>query len=396
MPNQSVDTAPSAATPVLRKEFLDMIPEFSGEPLLLNRFVSICDKVVAKFFVQSNPDDFQNEYLFSTIISRLKGRALELVTSGNTYAWPEVRRVLLDGYLDKRDCFTLNIEMTELKQESSESPFHFHERIQKILNLQLAYFLTKMAANSTILCEYAKQLALRVFLRGLNEPIGSLMRTKNPSSLSEALSMITNEMQYKNRNSNYNFNLNKRPISQPFQQLPLTKQIQHFPHTRPMQNFPQNKTYPNFQNQSQQRPMITHQNSNQQFRNFSSMNQQRPMFQRQFFGQQHRPQMQSQPTPMSISTRNTELEPPKKNPRFNQLTTEFATNNDELLNTNRNELLTDNFSNEPFNYPEMTGNLMNNFENLELNDDYNNQMTSDQTEQNHFLGETSLGTNFQL
>lgn len=158
-------------TPVLKKEYLDMIPDFSGEPTLLNRFVSVCDKLVAKFYVAANPEDFQNEYLFSTILTKIKSPALELVTSANSYGWPDVRKVLVSSYLDKRDCFTLNLEMAELKQESSETPFNFYERIQKLLNLQVAFFINKEPASSVILCEYAKKLALRVLLRGLHEPI---------------------------------------------------------------------------------------------------------------------------------------------------------------------------------------------------------------------------------
>lgn len=307
-------------TPVLKKEYLDMIPDFSGEPTLLNRFVSVCDKLVAKFYVAANPEDFQNEYLFSTILTKIKSPALELVTSANSYGWPDVRKVLVSSYLDKRDCFTLNLEMAELKQESSETPFNFYERIQKLLNLQVAFFINKEPASSVILCEYAKKLALRVLLRGLHEPIGSLMRTKNPSDLGEALSMLTNDFQFKM--SKLTTPLARKHIVQTTTKDQSSLNLGH--------QYPYRMRNPSF---NQNHVPFNQMGGNHFYRNPNSLH--RPQFMNTGQTQQNqgyrpavinnnipRPQVSQpkpyQPTPMSISTRNTGEA--VKRPKFNQMT----------------------------------------------------------------------------
>jgi hypothetical protein len=341
------------ATPILKKEYLDMIPDFSGEPTLLNRFISICDKLVAKFYVSNNVDDFQNEYLFSTILSKIRSPAIEIVTSSNSYAWPDVRQILLTSYLDKRDCYTLNLEMSDLKQEFNETPFNFYERIQKLLNLQIAYFVNKESTSSRVLCEYVKNLALRVLLRGLREPIGSLMRTKNPSNLGEALSMLTNDFQFK---------MSKEMT--PERKYVIPKYQMRFNAANPNQ-FQQNPRNFSPMNRLPIRPF--HQNPNYfhgpQFQNLrpNPFNQLNPIH--------PRPIQTQKEEPMSISTRNS---PPRKNPRLYQMT-------GQTVDSNSTE------NRFPDQY-ETTNQCVDDLEQLTL--DYNLEHDSNPqiNENNHFLG----------
>lgn len=179
----------------LKAEYLGMIPEFQGEAELLPRFLCICEKLVKKFYNTTDVTDFQNEYLMSSILSKIKGEAAINISSSLITTWDDLKLALLSAYADKRDIYTLNIEMTEMKQ-GNESPFDFYNKIQQILNLQLSYITTHSNQQEIpILSQYCRNLALRVLLRGLKEPIGSLMRTKNPLDLNSALNMLTNDFQ---------------------------------------------------------------------------------------------------------------------------------------------------------------------------------------------------------
>ncbi|MGG2622883.1 hypothetical protein, partial [Pseudomonas aeruginosa] len=72
----------------------------------------------------------------------------------------------------------------------------FYNKIQHLLNLQISYAkMHSPAEEARILSEYFKNYALRVLLRGLRDPIGSSMRTKNPTDLNIALYMLTNDFQ---------------------------------------------------------------------------------------------------------------------------------------------------------------------------------------------------------
>lgn len=98
--------------------------------------------------------------------------------------------------MDKRDEFTLTAELVNLKQ-SADAPIEFYQKIQKILNLLLSYFRNhKNQVEYGILSEHARGLALRTLLKGLPEPIGSILKAKNPMDLNTALSMLTNDFQY--------------------------------------------------------------------------------------------------------------------------------------------------------------------------------------------------------
>lgn len=346
-------------TPVLKKEYLDMIPEFSGEPTMLNRFISICDKIVTKFYVSANPDDFQNEYLLSTILTKLKGAALELVVSSNSYSWLDVRKTLLSCYLDKRDCYTLNLEMSELKQQAGETPFAFYEKIQKLLNLQIAYFVNKEPGAQGVMCSYVQNLALRVLLRGLHEPLGSLMRTKNPTSLGEALNMLTNDFQFKNNkmmtySNKQNVvpkgqnNFVKRPFNATFNQNPRPMYQQPNPYYKPSPTTFGQLQRGQFNNNNNSRPQV---------------NQKQPY----------------QPTPMSTSTRQSDGIS-RQNPKLYQMTGRSMENNDDytMYQTpiQENPSYDETFPDDPSDccVEEET--------NIQTEQNY----FLDQTEENHFLG----------
>lgn len=135
--------------------------------------------------------DFQNEYLMSSIRSKIKGEAALHLSNSIINIWQDLKTNLLNAYSDKRDSFTLNIEMTNLKQLANETPFDFYNKIQRVLNLQISYLKTHSTPNeSKILSIYFQNYAVRILLRGLRDPVGSLMRTKNPPNLNTVLNTV--------------------------------------------------------------------------------------------------------------------------------------------------------------------------------------------------------------
>lgn len=268
-----------------KKEYLEIIPEFKGEPELLPRFIEISEKLVNKFYNVLNPEDFDNEYLMSSILSKVKGQAAINISCCQIQTFADLKNALLTAYADKRDVYTLQIEMTELKQAINESPFEFYNKIQKYLNLQISNVNTTLNPLSRpYLIEYLRNYALRILLRGLKEPVGSLMRTKNPSDLNQALNMLTNDFQLDIKTvnkpiNNYNIKSNYKPT--PF--IQTKKPIQQ-PQFRPSYTpvytnprFPSNFYTPNTINNQQPKNVF------------------KPGINRTF----------TKPTPMSISTRNT-------------------------------------------------------------------------------------------
>lgn len=137
-PPQTQSQAPLLPPPKLEKNYLDMIPDFHGDSKLLSRFLEICEKLVNKFYNLVDVTDFQNEFLMSSILSKIKGDAAVNIASTTITRWDDLKQALLNTYSDKRDLYTLNIEITEIKQ-GSETAFEFYNRVQDILNLQISY-----------------------------------------------------------------------------------------------------------------------------------------------------------------------------------------------------------------------------------------------------------------
>lgn len=294
----------TAQLPVLKPEFIKMIPEFNGESELLPRFIEICEKLVNRFYNQNDLNDFQNEYLMSSIRSRIKGDAALNISNCQITNWNELKLSLAYAYADKRDAHTLCIELSNLKQNSNESPFDYYNKIQKMLNLIQAFFKTHYPPGEEfVLSSFFSTHALRVLLRGLREPIGSLMRTKNPVNMNQALSMLTNDFQlesgaYISQKIYPKANIKNQPPQRPNQKMNTQQFSRNFGNQNYVnyqnQNFQPRPNYSNYQNISKQNfnqngPNGAKQKTYQMASNVPSSSQQKSY----------------EPTPMSISTRNT-------------------------------------------------------------------------------------------
>lgn len=289
----------------LEKHYLDMIPDFYGDSKLLSRFLEICEKLVNKFYNLVDEADFQNEYLMSSILSKIKGDAAVNIASSTISKWADVKQALLNAYSDKRDLYTLSIELTELRQ-GNETAFEFYNKIQDILNLQISYISNhSLALAKPYLTEYCQNYALRILLRGLKDPLGTLMRTKNPKDMNTALNMLTNDFQLEthsrpqyHKNITHTQHKQKQIIHNTQNRQPQYPQLMYRPNppTNPIFK-PTTNHYPNqFPNHHIRKPYTPNQfPSNQGNKTFN--NQSQNVF-------KPNPNYKApKPTPMSVSTR---------------------------------------------------------------------------------------------
>lgn len=286
-------TPPVVITPVLKKEYLDMIPEFRGERELLPRFIEVCEKIVVKFYNVRDESDFQNEYLMSSILAKIKGDAAINIASCIITNWKTLKDALLNTYADKRDMYTLNLEMSELKQLHNESVFDFYNKLQHKLNLVVSYISTHGSKEqSEILCEYFRNFSLRVLLKGLKEPIGQLMRAKNPADLNSALNMLHNDFQFETGTKSYKVPINNKH-----------NVINKFPiHNNNVKTFARPPQNTNFQFKPQM--SVFPKNNFQNKTNYQTPQSNRFNFTRGNAGTTNK-NNHYKPTPMSISTNNT-------------------------------------------------------------------------------------------
>lgn len=292
--------------PELKADHLKMIPDFNGEVELLAEFISTSESLVNHFYNTTNPNDFQNIYLMSSLKSKIKGDAKINLSTYTINTWQDLKSALLNTYGDKRDCYTITLEMCNISQ-TNESAFEFHNKIQKYINLHSSYLDTHNMSGQTNVKEYVAKLGLRTLLRGLKEPLGSLMRTKNPKDLNEALNMLTNDFQIdSNRKVSPS---NPKPSNSPrYIPPPMINRLNSQNQFNGPQQY-QNR-FNSFPNQNN-RPFFQNQPSFQNRQKFSNNNNfYRPPFQQQQQNDNknvwsrptgHLPK----PTPMSVNSRNT-------------------------------------------------------------------------------------------
>lgn len=323
------------SVPELKPAYLKMVPEFSGEIELLPRFITICEKLILKFYNQTNPADFQNDYLLDSILAKIQGDAQRNISSCVINSWDDLKKALVTTYSDKRDIHTLVIEMCSLKQ-TNEQTFEYYNKILKMVNLQTSYITTHQVEGGEQLKKFVSDLGLRTLLRGLKEPLGSLMRTKNPNDINDALNILINDFQietsetkspYTNKNNNNNKsnykqndskykNTNNRYIPPHERNNNTTNQVgnsgyQPLPLFNPMKNNLNNQYHD--KNRGTGQPSTSFNKSN--FNNYNNKN--------QSFGGQNQVRSLPKPTPMSgvshihnMDGQNTILEESTYNPEI--------------------------------------------------------------------------------
>lgn len=180
--------------PILGKEHLSLIPDFCGEPDTLPNFLDITGKLFHRFWNSTDPNDFQNVMLLAGVKAKIKPPASSTLLSTTLTSFASIKTALLDAYSDKRDIFSLNIDLTKLKQYDSESPFTYHTRVKTALDNIISYLQVNDYHHAPLLTRHYESLALRVFLLHVKDPLGSMLRTRQPLDLNSALGMMTNEL----------------------------------------------------------------------------------------------------------------------------------------------------------------------------------------------------------
>lgn len=254
--------------PEFKKKHADMIPVFTGKPETLQRFLQMSEMLVERFCDELDPDNFQNHEVIGSILQKIQGPAADTIQSYTFPDFQSIKTALLDGYTDRRDLYTLCHDLTAMRHSENESPFNFHEKIRNLLATILAYIKNHSPPNSQeTLAEHYKGLALRTLTMYLREPLGSQLRTRQPKSLAEALTWMTNDYQtwHNSRRSNNqtqkppnpnnnNKPQNQRPIQQNQKQNPNNRNNNNLkPQYNPNNNFkPNQQTQFKYQNQKTQ------------------------------------------------------------------------------------------------------------------------------------------------
>lgn len=218
------------------------LPSFDGNPIKLHSFIKAVDNLIP--LLEAARDTPVYRAWIQAIRTKIQGEAdnvLELY--GTNLDWPEIKNNLITHYSDRRDEVSLSRDLFKLHQTTTVE--FFYGEVCNIISLliNLLNLSTNNEEVKTAKSALYQEMGLKVFLAGLKEPLGPIIRAQSPNTLKEALRLCLEE-----RNYNY--------VKNPFKQLPVVpprppatqyRTFQQPPHSYqpPLRNFaPSNQMIP--------------------------------------------------------------------------------------------------------------------------------------------------------
>lgn len=181
---------------VVPKEFSDIIPRYDGNANTLNLFISKCEYVLQFSRIEGNPH--QDLYLFHAVSSKLTDKAASLLSDNpSVTSWDRLKELLTQHFGDPRSEECIAIELETLKIKQGESYLDFCQRIQSVRSALFAKVnrLCDEGVKSAKMIIY-NNTALNIFLYNLPEDLIRIVRLKGCCSLEDALSIVTEEVNF--------------------------------------------------------------------------------------------------------------------------------------------------------------------------------------------------------
>lgn len=171
---------------------LKLIPEFSGDPNALTRFLQICE-IQAKKASEIAADNKTSD-LIDLLKSKISGHAYSVTFQSREFTtWQELATVLKQNFARKRPLQTVQGELFSCVHESRETVLDYANKVIKLLE----ELNSVSVADSKVLNAEVKQLnettAINNFKRGLRHPLKLIVKTQTHSTLQDAINFAINE-----------------------------------------------------------------------------------------------------------------------------------------------------------------------------------------------------------
>lgn len=175
-------------------KYAQKLPTFGGRTEDLKTFLDIVEVMVPTLQAY----DLESQHIVVNIIkTKLTGRA-QLILNINSHinTWQQIKAILISNFSDKKTSFQLLDELKLTRFETNV--LDFYNTLQK----KLQKFNLKSELEGRINeCENNKRIALEVFKNKVVEPVKSVLFSRNPQNMEEALSILVegNYLSYGNR-----------------------------------------------------------------------------------------------------------------------------------------------------------------------------------------------------
>lgn len=168
---------------------IKQLSEFTGNKKELTIWLDEVDQLYNTFAIKGDDDepDTMNAYYVQAIKNKIKGEArITLCANGNPNTIPEIKKVLLQHYGDRRDIATnLNLLFNIKKGDKSHLKFYNET---KELETRIK---SNLQVNPLTSVQLLEKIIITKYLDNINEPLASIIRSANPNSMEEAFQLVT-------------------------------------------------------------------------------------------------------------------------------------------------------------------------------------------------------------
>jgi len=162
-----------------------MVPEFNGgidEKLIF--FLNACE-LVAEITPVANQD-----IMLRTILTKIRGQAYEVIRYEEITSWGMLKTLLKNTYDKPINAAYLQIELFSAKQRYKETLIEYATRIRNLVQaVSEGSTQGKSTSDALAVKTNIREQALLVFLEGINDRIKIMVKSKNPSTLEQAIQL---------------------------------------------------------------------------------------------------------------------------------------------------------------------------------------------------------------
>lgn len=330
----------------LYRIYADNIPLFNGDEHILPSFIRASEELITSFQNIREPLNTINKCIISTIISKLRGHAANIICPRNELnTWALIKQTLQNTFSDGRNIDCLMNDLMSTTPNRNENLTQFGLRLQTLRSLLISKLNeTNEPVNVKIVkIEYFEQITLKTYINNLPEKIQIIVKCKSPTSIEQAINYVKSEeadIEFKQRTQNKIFKPNthvqtNRPnfIHRPTFFRPPTPNPNFMQRNQPYFGHPNMHFNNNFshQNRTPFRPPFPNNYNNMQRTPFMpnyQNNWPRPNNTNVFKPNSNVAKFQPKPTPMDVSSGNTNLSR-NQNLKTRELFTQIVENSED-------------------------------------------------------------------
>ena len=175
-------TSVSEMKPLSAIEAIKLIPDYSGQTEIYP-FLNACEVII------NTVDTDQQPFMLKMIAAtKLSDRAFNATRYKEIKVWDDMKKILLDAFETPYAAANLQIELNIIKIKPNENICAYNNRVEEIYQkLCNVMAIDKPQNEAKILRDNIREQALVSYINGLGDHIKFEVKTKNPTSLEQAM-----------------------------------------------------------------------------------------------------------------------------------------------------------------------------------------------------------------